>query len=134
MLYRTADGGKSWSRVGDLTAAISSYPTGMVFRNSQSGWITCSNHGQEFILTFRTRDGGKSWAPEKLVWPPELTGYAYSNSYPPVFSGKDLLLGVLPLKIVRDGRSSMVYYTIEDGGDNWKYGPQMTGVQERDQK
>lgn len=128
-LYHTADGGKSWSRTGDITAAIQSYPTGMAFRDRDNGWITSSYHGQDFILTFRTRDGGKSWVPEKLAGPPALAGYAYSNSYPPVFSGRGGLLGVLPLEIVQDGNPAMVYYTTKDGGEHWKVGPEIRGVQ-----
>lgn len=128
-LYRTADGGTSWSRVGNLTAGIEAYPTGITFRDATNGWITSSNHGQAYILTFRTSDGGKSWKPEKLTAPPALKGNAYSNSYPPVFSGKNSRDGVLPLEIVRSGVRSMVFYTTNNGGETWKYGPELQGVE-----
>lgn len=128
-LYRTDDGGASWSRVGELTSSVDAYPTGMTFRDAANGWITSSNHGQDYILTFRTADGGKNWNPEHLAAPPALEGYAYSNSYPPVFSGKDNMKGVLPLEIVQDGVKSMVFYTTDNGGESWKYGPELQGVE-----
>jgi photosystem II stability/assembly factor-like uncharacterized protein len=128
-LYRTTDEGKSWSRVSDITSSIEAYPTGMSFRDTATGWITSSNHGQEYILTFKTVDGGKTWTPEKLANPPALSGTAYSNSYPPLFSGKNRMEGLLPLEIVRNGVRSMVFYTSNDGGGRWRYGPSLDGVQ-----
>lgn len=127
-LYRTTDGGASWTRMGVLTDSIESYPTGMTFRDALNGWITSSNHGQESILTYRTADGGKHWHQEKLPVPPSLTGRAYSNSYPPVFSGAGAKQGLLPLEIVNNGVRSMVFYTTGDGGDSWKYGPVLQGT------
>jgi photosystem II stability/assembly factor-like uncharacterized protein len=127
--YRTTDGGKSWSRVSDITSSIEAYPTGMAFRDADTGWITSSNHGQEHILTFKTVDGGKTWTPEKLANPPALSGIAYSNSYPPIFSGKNRMEGLLPLEIVRNGAHSMVFYTSNNGGRSWRYGPGIDGVQ-----
>jgi photosystem II stability/assembly factor-like uncharacterized protein len=128
-LYRTADGGNSWKRIGNLTGSIKAYPTGITFQDSQNGWITSSNHGQEYILTFRTKDGGKSWKPEQLKKPAALAAFTYSNSYPPKFSGKDNMKGILPLEIVDDGIRSMVFYTSDNGGRTWKLGPQLLGTE-----
>ena len=128
-LYRTADGGLNWKRLGNLTRSIEAYPTGMTFQNAQNGWITSSNHGQDYILTFRTSDGGKNWKTEKLKKPPALEAFTYSNSYPPVFSGENSLKGVMPLEIVDDGIRSMVYYRSEDGGNTWVLGQQLQGTE-----
>ncbi|MNB75622.1 Ycf48-like protein [compost metagenome] len=129
-LFRTADGGVSWSRVGEITGSIDSYPTGMVFRNETSGWITSSNHGQEDILTFRTADGGRTWTKQKLPPPPGLKPEGYTNSYPPVFSGQGMENGVLPIEVVNGEERGMVFYTTVDGGASWKAGPLWPEIQQ----
>ncbi|MBY9079964.1 hypothetical protein KIH86_10220 [Paenibacillus sp. HN-1] len=122
-LFRTTDGGASWSRVGKITDSIASYPTGMTFRNGTNGWITSSYHGQEYILTFRTGDGGRTWTKQKLPAPPGLKPGGYTNSYPPVFSGQGMKTGVLPIEVVNGEERGMVFYTTADGGASWKAGP-----------
>lgn len=117
-IYKTSDGGKSWTRIGEISDKIDSYPSGIVFVNPNRGWITSYNHGQDYILTFRTDDGGHSWNKENLQIISENKD-CYTNSYPPVFFGKDKMTGILPVEYINDKRKFIVPYMTRDGGNSW---------------
>lgn len=115
-IYKTSDGGKNWLRIGEISNEIDSYPSGIVFVNPNKGWITSYNHGQNYILTFRTDDGGQNWHKENLRIISEYKD-CYTNSYPPVFFGKDKMIGILPIEYVNDKRKFIVPYMTRDGGN-----------------
>jgi len=117
-IYKTSDGGKSWSRIGNITNKIESYPTGMTFKNSREGWITSSNHGQEYITTFKTDDGGYSWRKGNLQMVSMYKDY-YTDSYPPVFFNNEKKFGVLPIEYVKDESRFIIPYITNDGGNSW---------------
>jgi photosystem II stability/assembly factor-like uncharacterized protein len=65
MLYRTSDGGRSWSA---LLATGSGGAYGMAFGTAGRGYLIVPRFGDTsagFLL--RTRDSGKTWAPEFVV-------------------------------------------------------------------
>ncbi|MCR8643178.1 hypothetical protein NV379_10950 [Paenibacillus sp. N1-5-1-14] len=108
-------------KVRELDQEIDGYVTGVAFRDERVGWITAIQHGTELMPLYRTEDGGKSWTLQKLD---RLAGYAYGNSYPPVFDAGDLNRGQLVMEYVSNsdrGRLSKrrVKYTTTDGGDTW---------------
>jgi photosystem II stability/assembly factor-like uncharacterized protein len=117
-IYKTNDGGKSWLRIGNITDKIASYPTGMTFKNNKEGWITSSNHGQDFILTFKTDDGGYSWHKENLQMAYEYKDY-YTNSFQPVFFSNEKKIGILPIEYVKEESRFMIPYITKDGGSSW---------------
>lgn len=117
-IYKTNDGGRNWSRIGNISAEIDSYPTGMVFRNSREGWITCSNHGQDYILTFKTDDGGHSWHKENLQLISDYKDY-YTNSYPPVVLDNAKNSIILPIEYVNGESRFIIPYLSSDGGHSW---------------
>jgi len=117
-IYKTSDGGKSWSRIGDITNKIESYPTGMIFKNSREGWITSSNHGQDYITTFKTDDGGYSWHKENLQMESVYKDY-YTDSYPPVFLDIKKKFGILPIEYVKEESRFIIPYITNDGGNSW---------------
>ena len=80
-LYRTTDGGKTFSFVGDITGmtdtegtmkGIAGYPTGMTFSTPDTGFVTCSYSAYTFVLMFKTTDGGLAWKLWSLPFPPCL--------------------------------------------------------------
>jgi photosystem II stability/assembly factor-like uncharacterized protein/uncharacterized protein YxeA len=117
-IYKTKDGGKNWLRVGNITNQIDSYPTGIAFRNSKEGWITASNHGQNYILTFKTEDGGYSWHKENLQMVSAYKGY-YTNSYPPAFLDNEKKAAILPIEYAKDESRFIIPYLTSDGGHTW---------------
>jgi hypothetical protein len=135
-LYRTVDGGKTFSFVGDVTGktdeagtmnGIAGYPTGMTFSTTDAGFVTCSYSAYTYVLMFKTTDGGLTW---KLWSLPVPTVYQnlkpaqdfYADAYPPVFFG-DHKSGVIMLDYVQDGKHVMQSYRTADGGGTWTLGP-----------
>lgn len=117
-IYKTKDGGKSWLRIGKITDKIASYPTGMTFKNTLEGWITSSNHGQNYILTFKTDDGGYSWHKENLKMVSAYKDY-YTNSYPPIFLDNEKKAAIIPIEYVKDESRFIIPYLSSNGGHTW---------------
>lgn len=120
-VYGTDDGGDRWY-VLTPPPANGCYPTGITFRSSTEGWITATYHGGDAAPLYRTRDGAKSWELQQLPIPQGYKG-GYADTYPPVFIGRDKLLGYLPVKLVRHdpapGHYAYVNFESEDGGATW---------------
>lgn len=84
-LYRTTDGGDSFSFVADLSDVVSGYPTGMAFCSEDVGYIGVS-HRQELSYLYGTTDGGMTW--ESVDVPVHTDAY-YSDSLAPVVFYED---------------------------------------------
>lgn len=136
-LYRTTDGGKTFSFIRDITGmtdaagtmnGVAGYPTGMTFSTSETGFVTCSYSAYTFVLMFKTTDGGTTWKLWSLPVPaaykslPPSNDY-YADAYPPVFFGEQKKNGVVMLDFVQDGNHVMQSYRTTDGGGTWTLGP-----------
>jgi hypothetical protein len=129
-VYATTDSGVHWQKVTPPPEnGMSYYPTGMIFRSTQEGWITATYHGAPDVPLFHTRDGGKTWELQRLDIPPEFVG-GYADTYPPFFYtvyGKPFLKGQLPVKLVRHepapDHTAWRYFYTEDGGATWHLPP-----------
>ena len=135
-LYRTVDGGKTFSFVGDITgmtneagtmSGIAGYPTGMTFSTPDAGFVTCSYSAYTYVLMFKTTDGGLTWKLWSLPVPAVYQNLKpaqdfYADAYPPVFFG-DHKSGVIMLDYVQDGKHVMQSYRTTDGGGTWTLGP-----------
>lgn len=116
-LYTTKDGGKTWTKISDIGTVINHTAAGMVFKNSNQGWIT-SCLGQGCIPLFETDDGGNTWYMKALEVPEEYrTGYNIS-AYSPIFNNADNLNGTLQVEF-QDGYNInapiIVNYKTDDG-------------------
>lgn len=100
MLFRTADGGKSWERQTTFDGEISFlYDIG--FADANNGWIV----GYDHIL--RTTDGGESWSPVDLgIGSLRVTGK------------KLLVLGPDAIVVGTDLENKQIMRTL-DGGRTW---------------
>lgn len=136
-LYRTTDGGKTFSFVGDITGmtdtagtmkGIAGYPTGMTFSTPQTGYVTCSYSAYTFVLMFKTTDGGTTWKLWSLPVPAAYKNLSpandfYADAYPPVFFGDQKKTGIVMLDYVQNGNHVMYSYQTTDGGSTWTLGP-----------
>jgi len=136
-LYRTTDGGKTFSFVGDITGmtdatgtmnGVAGYPTGMTFFMPETGFVTCSYSAYTFVLMFKTTDGGTTWKLWSLPVPAAYENLSpsndyYADAYPPVFFGEQKKNGVVMLDFVQDGKHVMQSYRTTDGGGTWTLGP-----------
>ncbi|MDE5818161.1 MAG: hypothetical protein K2I07_02425 [Lachnospiraceae bacterium] len=84
-LYRTTDGGDSFSFAADLSTVIRGYPSGMAFCDEETGYIGVNSRGEENYL-YGTTDGGKTW--ESVDVPVHTDAY-YSDSLAPVVFYED---------------------------------------------
>ncbi len=84
-LYRTTDGGDSFSFAADLSRVISGYPTGMAFCSDGVGYIGVSHRG-EISYLYGTTDGGMTW--ESVDVPVHADAY-YADSLAPVVFYED---------------------------------------------
>jgi photosystem II stability/assembly factor-like uncharacterized protein len=136
-LYRTTDGGKTFSFIRDITGmtdvagtmnGVAGYPTGMTFSTPETGFVTCSYSAYTFVLMFKTTDGGTTWKLWSLPVPAAYEGLSpannyYADAYPPVFFGEQKKNGVVMLDFVQDGKHVMQSYRTTDGGGTWTLGP-----------
>jgi photosystem II stability/assembly factor-like uncharacterized protein len=96
-LWRTADGGKTWSRLAGPTDKLGDFVTGMAFRDAAHGWLSLAfSQGGPALLV--TNDGGGSWTPVWLTRPPDYP--AFQAIFAPVSS---------------TGNSSVTSVTIAEG-------------------
>ena len=141
-LYRTTDGGKTFSFVRDITGmtdaagtmnGIAGYPTGMTFSTPQTGYVTCFYSAYTFVLMFKTTDGGTTWKLWSLPVPAAYVNLSpandfYADAYPPVFFGDQKKNGVVMLDYVqyytrKIGKRVMQSYRTADSGATWTLGP-----------
>ena len=118
VLFHTADGGKSWQRVGpagpDFMTESHSLTTGAGFISNEVGFVTIRDSQMPNI--WRTGDGGVTW--EKLEIP-DVQNY-YGMAYMP--EEKD---GVLTLYVGMEEYSeyggTKAKYVSDDEGITWEY-------------
>jgi photosystem II stability/assembly factor-like uncharacterized protein len=130
-LYRSTDGGASWSRILDPYndgGIQSCSKTSMLFTDATHGWLTGDCNGvMAGALLFKTTDAGFTWQEVNLPEPASYPGL-FSNesqvacgSYNPFFFGNDL--GHLSVNCQDYSGTQITYsyyiYTTQDGGGTW---------------
>lgn len=103
-LFKTHDGGESWSRLA--------LPIGepVSFVTAEKGWVAGGAAGEEL---YETVDGGSSWQRKEVGQGGQKRLYRL-----PVF--KDERAGILPV-IIKEGLETQVdFYETADGGATWQ--------------
>lgn len=115
-LYRTEDGGKTWTWV-------CAGGTGRLrFIDQQNGWASSPRDGQ----LWATHDGAKTWNQIKLAPPAEVVGPRDALSYTlPVFSDKKHGVVVVSYGKYLPGNWA-VLFTTADSGKSWTFNRVMT--------
>jgi len=121
-LYRTRDGGQTWTLLPiPITGRIT-------FIDASTGWAVGGKTRWTSDQLLETQDGGNSWQPIRLDFPVSYdeTGYYLQE---PVFLSHQA--GVLPVRFYRDEdiHQLMGFYTTQNGGGTWSLS---TTLQERD--
>ena len=116
-VFRTSDGGKTWTQMGNPNGLYPHNMTGAGFSTREIGFISFRVDDDPGPTIYRTMDGGYTW--EKLaVTVPD--GYDYNIPLSPVFSGAN---GIYPIRFYsNNGGVSITYYlSSSDYGKTWAY-------------
>lgn len=121
VLYRSTDGGQTWSFVARAgypggTIPLVGFKSGMSWLSTSTGWITGAiNAAQNFVYLYRTQDGGVTWQQQSLPLP---SGQAVVTMYPPVFFSATE--GLLPVTFNTPPQGvGLIVYATHDGGATW---------------
>jgi photosystem II stability/assembly factor-like uncharacterized protein len=120
VLYRSADGGATWSVAANETWSPTHTPTvfggdknGFGFNGTGSIWLTGSDM-VDTVLLYVSRDGGHSWQSQQIPLPHGVSVVGGdATTEPPLFFGP--VQGILPVQF----GSTMVFYGSRDGGLTW---------------
>jgi photosystem II stability/assembly factor-like uncharacterized protein len=109
-LFKTTDGGATWTRLAIPIGEPVSFVTGEI------GWTAGGAAGDEL---YRTQDGGQTWQPQTIARPSGQDERRLLYQLP-MF--EDARAGVLPV-VVADGDETRVeFYVTDDGGQSWNLG------------
>lgn len=128
-VFRTTDGGKTWSSVATALFADTTPPgrlpygglkTGLYFLDSMTGWVTGTVFAPNLAWLYVTRDGGATWQEQTLPPTPGVPPARFTVLAPRFFSADD---GILPVIFSDDttGKAlAATVYTTHDGGKTWQ--------------
>lgn len=123
-IFRTADGGQTWSETSDAMYTTNAGPgalpfggdkTGIAFVNASTGWVTGTSPAPGTWL-YVTHDGGKTWSQQTLPLPAGVTVPGQAVTHPPVFFSSTY--GVLPVDF-QSQASKTYFYVTHDAGQTW---------------
>jgi len=111
-LYRTMDGGQTWTA---LKMPLSGQVT---FIDGSTGWAVGGESRWTSDQLLRTQNGGSSWQPVSLDFPESYIETGYYLQEPAFLSHE---IGVLPVRFYRDEDNNqlMGFYTTHNAGGAW---------------
>lgn len=112
-VYKTDDGGNTWSLMGDPNKEYSHVVTGAGFSDPNVGVISFRYTSERAPVIYLTTDGAKTWQRKVLAFP-EKYANTYGTPLSPEFTG---LQGTLPVKI--GNTDEIITYVTTDGGKTW---------------
>ncbi len=133
-LFRTSDGGKTWTEVAGTRPGYFQGPLmigplndlccvgAVTFRNASDGWITGAYRAIQKIYLQHTTDGGQRWLDQVLALKPDEER-AYSNVAAPVFVGDGqgfLAIGFTWSDSSQQMRTRVAVFHTGDGGRTWR--------------
>lgn len=118
-VYRTADGGRTWTQLGNPNELYPRMLTGAGFADDEIGFLCYRFEFSDFSPAIcRTTDGGQTWEKLHVELPAKFDEYYSKTPLSPVFSGAN---GVLPIQCIHGGTTITIYLTSDDYGMTWTY-------------
>jgi photosystem II stability/assembly factor-like uncharacterized protein len=130
-VFRTGDGGKTWSNVSSALPASTDTPppghlpfggrkSGIHFLNMSTGWITGTVGANDLTWLYVSHDGGSTWYQQSLTRPPGVPSAQLSLGSPTFFSATDGILPVIFSDFVTGSGIATDIYVTHDEGTTWK--------------
>jgi len=120
-VFRTSDGGKTWTQTGNPNELYAHNITGAGFATADIAFLSFRVDSDPGPTIYWTQDGGATWAQVEVTVPEE---YDYNIPLSPFFSGAD---GIYPIQCkTSDNGDYITYYlTSDDFGRMWTYDANM---------
>ena len=124
-LYRTLDGGTSWTEVfSHEPGETSSLPgggtkNGITFRDMDHGWIGGSIPMTDTFHFYTSTDGGVTWTQETDISLPPGISNAWLDVWQPTFISPSV--AYLPVHSLDSSGDQLLIYRSDDGGETWAY-------------
>ncbi len=140
VLYRTQDGGRTWTRLLDPYndgGIQGCQKTGLAFPTDQTGWLTGNCNGvMAGAFLFQTLDGGQTWQPVALPAPADTPGLfaenasTYCGTEAPIFLSPQAGKLIVHCKdTIKSPPADLYYlYATGDGGATWTSAYIMSGA------
>lgn len=125
-VFRTGDGGQTWSRVfinepgasgSSDTLPLVGDKNGITALDVDHGWVTGTQPTDDFIYVYTTQDGGTSWSHQDLAVPSGYSPAQTAANLPYFFNSSQ---GVLPVLLFSSNNGNGTdFYVSQDGGQHW---------------
>jgi len=130
-VFRSSDGGKTWSNVASALPASTDMPppghlpfggqkSGIHFLNTSKGWITGTAVVSDLVWLYMSQDGGSTWNQQSLSLPSGVPSAQLSLISPTFFSATDGILPIIFSNLITGTGIATDIYVTHDGGTTWK--------------
>jgi len=125
-LYRTEDGGSTWSQVfshepgESKSLPESGSKSGITFLDVDHGWIGGTYPMTDYFYLHFTEDGGATWAQETDISLPAVYDGSWLEVWQPIFVSD--FVGYLPVRaLAPDDNTYLLVYRSDDSGQTWTF-------------
>jgi photosystem II stability/assembly factor-like uncharacterized protein len=130
-VFRTSDGGKTWSNVASALPASTDTPppghlpfggqkSGIHFLNVSTGWISGTVLARDLAWLYVSHDEGSTWYQQSLSLPSGVPSAQLSLISPTFFSATEGVLPVIFSDLITGRGIATDIYVTHDGGTTWK--------------